>query len=320
MYKAILIDMFNLCYKHAPSGSRHIDVANSVVDYINNEVKPRLEDDGSVYLLFDPLPKSDLGMSKNFKYSTTRQNILKSYKKNRESNPTVLAAARLLRKYYTYRGDRLKVCISNEFEADDFVEGIIENNPDGRIAMITTDSDWARYISDRVEMINGGFDKPYTKEEYYIQYGMYPTVLSVTLRKSIFGDKSDGVEPVLTKKNNIFVDTTNVITTLIGKVSEENISFEDFEERLRKINHMTLFNTKERSSLDEIFFILMSTDECWGSFNDNLRVIKCRCKNVAKYTFTHPANKGFNDLMETTLGRVKPEDKNHKFSFAQIKI
>ena len=104
MYKAILIDMFNLGYRLHKKNTDYKLTANAVINFINDEVDPRVEATGSIYLLFDPLPKSDLGMSKNFKYPPTRQQISSGYKSHREKNPVVYDAMNTLRKYYTYKG------------------------------------------------------------------------------------------------------------------------------------------------------------------------------------------------------------------------
>ena len=40
-------------------------------------------------------------------------------------------------------------------------------------------------------MINRGFDDPYTKDEYTKEFGIVPTIATVTLKKAIYGDKSD---------------------------------------------------------------------------------------------------------------------------------
>ena len=162
LFDAIFIDVFNLAYRKS-SSDNYKKITNDFIDFINKEAKSHLDGDGTIYLLFDPLPKSDLGLSKSFRYSPRlRNSIVSSYKKNRFANPHVGEAVKLLKKYYTFRGDKIKICISDDLEADDFVEQLLIKEP-GHIALVTTDTDWARYISDRTVMINKGFDKPYKK-------------------------------------------------------------------------------------------------------------------------------------------------------------
>ena len=74
-YKTFIIDMFNLAYKKKSKIADPKQTANNVINFIEDEVKQRLEPNGKVYLTFDPLPKSDLGMEKNFKYGPERQKI-----------------------------------------------------------------------------------------------------------------------------------------------------------------------------------------------------------------------------------------------------
>lgn len=317
-YKTFIIDTFNLTYKLKGKIFSPIDIANNVINYINDEIKPRLEPDGNIYLTFDPLPKSDLGMEKNFKYPTTRQQIKSEYKSNRAHDPNVLSALKLLRKYYTYRGSNIKICISNEFEADDYVEGIVEKENDGMMALITTDYDWARYISDRCHMINKGFSEPFTKEAFYQEKGYIPTVTAITLDKAIFGDVSDNIPPILTKKNKIYTDPKEFIKALIKQISLDNVPFQELEDEIQSPLEKRILAQSKKSNIQEIIAIIIASDTAWELFVDNVRVIKSRCKDVGKHTFTHKENEGYNKLMESTLGRVGVEKK--KFSFGNMKI
>lgn len=299
MYKAVFIDMFNLAYRENTQLLTYVDNANAVINFINNEVIPRLESDGTIYLLFDSLPKSDLGISKNFKYSPDRTQILASYKRNRSQNPVVYKALLLLRKYYIYRGDKIKICISNSFEADDYVEDLLRVESKGNIALVTNDSDWSRYIDDRVSMINTNFSNPYTKEEYFAKYGMAPTVASITLRKAIFGDGTDGVPCIFPKKSKINKD---IIMSYIGQIAKSGESFEDVEKEISTATYRDYIG--KTTPVYEILAILNTDDTILEALINNLRVVKCRCKDALKYTYSKPVNEGYNKLMETTLGRI----------------
>ena len=89
VYDSILLDVFNLTYRKGNSRQNAtqdnpIKIAEQVISYIESDIKGHLKSGGNLYFLFDPLPeilKSDMGMSKNFKYSiTTSLGTLNSFK------------------------------------------------------------------------------------------------------------------------------------------------------------------------------------------------------------------------------------------------
>ena len=308
--------MFNLAYKKKGKVSNPKVIANNVIDFINEEVKQRLDKGGKIYLTFDPLPKSDLGMEKNFKYNPDRKEIKRDYKSNRVHDETVLAALRLLRKYYTYRGSDLITVISNYLEADDYVEDLVELESEGMIALISTDMDWSRYICDRVHMINDSFDTPFTKEMFFNERGYFPTITAITLEKAIFGDKSDGIEPILTKKNKVYKDSTDFIKALIKEISKTNLSIKDVENVINDSKAVELLGKTEKSHIEDIVSIISISDDALNAFKENIRVIKSRCDDIKKHIHVHSINESYNTLMESTLGRNK--NPNKKFHFGNI--
>lgn len=308
--------MFNLAYKKKGKVSNPKVIANNVIDFINEEVKQRLDNGGKIYLTFDPLPKSDLGMEKNFKYNPDRKEIKRDYKSNRVHDETVLAALRLLRKYYTYRGADLITVISDYLEADDYVEDLVELESEGMIALISTDMDWSRYICDRVHMINDSFDTPFTKEMFFNEHGYFPTITAITLEKAIFGDKSDGIEPILTKKNKVYKDSTDFIKALIKEISKTNLSIKDVENVINDSKAVELLGKTEKSHIEDIVSIISISDDALNAFKENIRVIKSRCDDIKKHIKVHSINESYNTLMESTLGRNK--NPNKKFHFGNI--
>lgn len=312
-YKTFIIDMFNLAYKKKAKVSDPKQTANNVIDFINNEVIQRLEPNGTIYLAFDPLPKSDLGMEKNFKYNPERRSIKKDYKSNRVHDESVITALKLLRKYYTYKGENIKIVISDFLEADDYVEGIVELEKDGMIALLSTDMDWARYIDNRVQMINNGFDIPFTKEMFFNEKGYLPTITSITLDKAIFGDKSDCIEPILTKKNKIYKDSTAFIKALIKEISKSDVTLKDVENVINESKAVNLIGKVEKSHIEDIISIISVSNDAMEAFKENIRIIKCRCDNVSKYIRCKPINNSYNTLMETTLGRASSSKQKFKF-------
>lgn len=317
--------MFNLGYRLYKKNTDHILTANNVINFIKDEVDSRVEMGGSLYLLFDPVPKSDFGMSKNFKYHPTRQQINPTYKSHRAQNPVVYDAMKLLRKYYTYRGARYKICICNSLEADDYVEGLLKIEDEGKIALVTTDSDWSRYISDRVCMINKGFDDPYTKEKYYLEHKINPTIAVITLKKALYGDRTDEVPSVassINKKINFYTDIDTVINAMLLEISKENTPLSDIERQFSNMSFIGLIEKQNRSNLEELAYTLMAADNdsgyninTWSQFLTNIRIIKCRCPDVKKHIFWKEPNPSYNTLMETTLGRIKRTNQSSKVVF-----
>lgn len=331
-YKAILVDMFNLTYRKLKKSASYISTSNDVISYIDTELKPRLDKNGVLYLIFDPIPKSDLGISKNFKYQPVRQTINSDYKANRSYNQNVMDAVKMLKKYYTYRGEQIKICISSYFEADDYVEEILKLEPTGKVLLITNDGDWARYINDRVVMINKDFDNPYTKESYFAEYGTIPTIATVTLRKAIYGDKSDNIRGIkLNRKINFYTDLQAIISSNLIKISKENMSISDIENIFRNMSFASLISKKDKNCFENLAYTLMAVDNnnlmsssnsgelsCWDTFLNNIRLIKSRCPNVKEFLFWHPENSSYNKLMDVTLGKINV-NKNHKFKFGNIR-
>lgn len=329
-YKAILVDMFNLAYRKYKKQISFTMLANTVVKYIDTELKPRLETDGTLYLLFDPIPKSDLGLSKNFNYHPFRQGISSDYKANRQYNQEVFESVKLLKKYYTYQGDKIKIGIAPHLEADDFVEGIIEKESTGKIMLVSNDGDWARYISDRVVMINKSIDKPYTKEEYFKENGMIPSIVNITLKKALFGDRADNIHGVtLDKKINYYTDLKDTIDSVLLEISKDDKTLEEVEQIFKNVKYHELIKNKDKNPYEELAHALMATDNtyigtnnytnCWETFLMNIRLIKSRGKDIYKYIFSKPVNEKFNKLMDVTIGKIKKVSSNHKFNFGNVK-
>lgn len=329
-YKAILVDVFNMAYRQYQKTATYLNVTKKCIDIMDNEIIPRLESDGVLYLLFDPLPKSDLGESKIFKYQTTRQQICRSYKSNRVYNSTVLESIRLLKKYYTYKGEKIKIVISKELEADDFVEKIIEKESKGKILLITNDSDWSRYIDERVTMINKGFDKPYTQEEYIKENGIKPTIGVITLKKAIYGDRADNIHGIVfTKRANYCTDIDVTVKMCLLQISKENLTLNEIENSLNKMNFMDIMKKEKKTGLEELAYVIMAADSnatvsvkthhlpsCWQSLLDNIRVIKSRCDDINKYIYWKPENEKYNKLMDITVGKTINKS---KFTFGAKK-
>ena len=310
-----------------PQNATPIDIANHMINFIESDVKNHLATNGNIYLLYDPLPEfyqSDLKVSKNFRFTTERQDIVPTYKSTRIGKPEVVEAVKLLKKYYTFRGEHIKTCISKFLEADDFVEGIVAKET-GNIALITNDSDWARYISDRVQMINKDFNHPYSVSEYFKEYNMFPTIASVTLRKAIKGDASDEVRPIESiKKIKFYCDFDLAVHNFLIDISANKTPLEDIKKSIRDIRHNELVTKKDRNRTEEFLYTLYTADlpihyevTPVELLSSNIRVIESRCKDVDKYISCKKEDPKVNKLLDTTLGRIGTKK---KVSFGNIKI
>ena len=190
---------------------------------------------------------------------------------------------------------------------------------------MTTDSDWSRYISDRVEMINKGFNNPYTKEDYYKEFKMNPTITVITLKKALYGDESDEIKSVVSslgKKLNFYTDVDTVINAMLTEISRDNTPLDEVIDKFRKMIFINLIQNHDRNNFEELAYTLMSADNdngyslgIWETFLNNIRIIKCRCLDVTKYIHWKNEDKGYNTLMDTNLGRIKRTNKSHKVVF-----
>lgn len=322
-YDVILIDMFNLFYRRKNSSIEKdpIAVARNIISFINDDVKKHLIKNGNLFLLYDPIPKSDLGYSKTFKY-TFRQSIVHSYKSNRKHDRDALTVIDLVRKYYLHRGPNIITVIDNLLEADDYAESIIEENKDKKILIISTDEDWCRYLSSNVEMMNWDWSKMLTLDGFYKKYKFYPSITGVCVWKACFGDGSDNLTGALQLKglkrsNDIKLSAFEFIKYL-GLHKE--ITVEDVE-NYKKASFMNLFKKENKTVEEEFFCKLLSFDpkyEVSSTFFSNLTVIKSRCDSYKKYASAKDVDDSFNSLIENALN-FSNNKSTKKFRFGKIK-
>lgn len=333
-YDLILIDMFNLYYRRKSSALEKdpISMARNIISFIENDVEQHLVENGNLYLLYDPIPKTDLGYSKIFKY-TERQNIVRSYKNNRTHDRNVLTVVDFVRKYFLHRGQHIITVISNSFEADDYVESILKENIGKKALMITNDEDWCKFLSDDVEMMNWDWDKMMTFESFNKKYNFYPSIAGVCVWKACFGDGADtsdnkikmsaGSDNItgalqvkgLKKANDIKLSAFEYIKWL----GTHTTSVEDVE-KYKVASYIELLKKENKDPQDEFFCKINSLDpkyEIQSTFFSNLSVIKTRCKSYKKYATAKDIDDKFNSLIENVLGIGQTENK--KFRFGNIK-
>lgn len=325
-YDVILLDVFNLYYRN--KGDKNIvlqpwEQAANCVRFINDQVKSYLNEDGYLYLLYDPIIKSDLGLSKKFSYTTYRQAIDPGYKANRHHSADVQESVRLIYNYFNYRGDHILNVIDNGLEADDYVAQIVEKYPEKNIALYTTDMDWARYLGKTVNMIDTHFDKPFTDIDFQEKYGYYPVESAIVVHKALFGDESDNITGALKLKKTKFVSLEppeDIGKTVVDKLSEEKIPLKEFINQMKHFSVAEVIKKPVKTPEETLWMLLDSAQSKFNplsQFYDNVRLIKSRCKNVDEHITWHKVNDTANKLIEVTLGMTKEEP---KLVFGNIKI
>jgi Rad3-related DNA helicase len=308
LYNCIIIDIFPLIHRKKGKLTVPSKISTRIVDYVDDEIKPHLHKDGCFYFIFDPIIPSDLSINKYFSYhATSRQEISDTYKSGRTKEPVIQKVAEFLYKFYSHRGDSIKVVTSNFLEADDFIEGIIAKHSDENIAIVTNDLDAARFLGKNVFIINKTFDIPITVDSFKKKNGYIPTIASVTLTKAIYGDKSDNIQGVLANKKAIFENShKKVIDDFIKEIIQENLNLDEVERHLRQGGYSQLVSKKDKSKLEEFKFLLETIPQKENLMQlllNNIRLIKTRCKNVDKYIKSGKNDPIVNLALDNVVGR-----------------
>ena len=325
-YDVILLDVFNLYYRN--KGDKNLvlepwEQAANCVRFINDQVKSYLKKDGYLYLLYDPIIKSDLGLSKKFSYTTYRQSIDPGYKANRHHAADTQEVVRLIYTYFNYRGDHILSVIDNGLEADDYVGHIIEKYPDKNIALYTTDMDWARYLSKKVCIIDSSFEDPFSDTDFKKKYGYYPVESAIIVQKALFGDTSDNITGALKLKKTKFISldpVDKIGQAFVDQLAKDRTPINEVIAEMKHCSVIRIIDKIERTPLEEVWLLLESAQSKFNplsQFFDNVRLIKSRCKNVDDYITWHNPNEQINKIIETTLGMAKEQP---KLKFGGIKI
>lgn len=336
VYSKILADVANIFYRlqnSSQNGSKtSLQIVKKMINFIEQEIKPHLAKDGSLYLLFDPLSYSDLGESKNFSVPlNNRKKILADYKEGRTYSPLYLESIELFRKYYIYRGKTIKLVYSNEHEADDFVEPLLalfekewkDSNSAHNIALITTDYDWAKYILNtklrKVHLINTSFDKPMAVDQFESLFQFKPTIAANTVYKALFGDKSDHITGALfIKKAKFNINIKIVARDYIQFISNNNYSLDEVIKQFKTANFMQINKVENKTAFDMLFLAMSIVDlkiPVLEKFYMNLKVIRSALadRNIEPFIHCNPEQQKTNEILHqsifgarfsTTFGKV----------------
>ena len=235
--KYLLIDCNNLFYRNYAIQEKQITTNNLTRLYNNtiihtlisiNKIERDLKCEGGIlYFLFDN-PKSKINL---------RSEISAEYKANRKKMPDdYYKALDVLAIILQYRNNDYKIARCPNLEADDLTKPIIENirlyDRQSNIFVCSNDFDYARNITKNIYWYN--FIELITYESFNAKEGYYPTNSSITLYKTLKGDKSDGIANII---HNIpkeillkLITKYDTIYSLIG-----NIEFEDIPDKWKKM-------------------------------------------------------------------------------------
>lgn len=308
LYDYIIIDSANLFYRCLGKNETSEQVVRKMISF-TEDLRQSLND--TLYIIFDPISEYDLGESKSFKFpSSERKKIDENYKANRQYSSLYYQSIVLYKKYYTYRGEKVKTIYSQEYEADDFVEPLLAMiGPNKKVALVTTDYDWSRYISEDVHMINKGLDKPYSVKEFEEKFLFKPTKASITLYKALYGDESDNI------KGSIYLDKTKLVNNIkelcynyIKEVGETGKTLADVETDLKKGQHFDVGHMGE-TPLEQLLFAFAMNSKQVNIIDKtmlNMSVVRSLLegKDISKYIHFNPEKPEYNSVIRQSIFKV----------------
>jgi hypothetical protein len=287
VYDAIIVDTHNLFYRKQKKNFNSNEVCKLMINYIENEVLPSLIENGKLYLLFDQFTKSDMGMSKAFAIGprNIRRELMPSYKSDRKFSPIFTATINSFIKYYTYRNENILLVYGDAYEADDFVEPLIElikKTNSHNIALVTTDHDWTRYIESaehKVYMINSSFDKPFTVNEFEEIYKFKPTPATVTIYKAFFGDSSDNITgAIFEKKARFNVPIKEWIRDYLKEIGETGSDIVTETNRFKNTTFTEIIKKENKTVFEKILLAMFNAEvrcsDLFSRFYTNIKVIQ----------------------------------------------
>ena len=308
LYDYIVIDSANLFYRCLGKNEAAEQVVRKMISF-TEDLRQSLND--TLYIIFDPISEYDLGESKSFKFpSSERKKIDENYNANRQYSSLYYQSIILYKKFYTYRGDKVKTIYSQEYEADDFVEPLLEMiGPNKKVALISTDYDWSRYISDDVHMINKGLDKPYSIKDFEEKFLFKPTKASITLYKALYGDESDNI------KGSIYLDKTKLVNNIkelcynyIKEVADMNKSLEDVEKDLKQGYKFDAAHIGE-TPLEQLLFAFHMNSKQVNIIDKtilNMSIVRSLLegKDISKYIHSNPEKPEYNSIIRQSIFKV----------------
>lgn len=335
-YDIIAIDVFNFFYRKKRTSLEKdpLNVARAVVSEIKDNIEQHLSSDGKMFLLYDPIPKSDMGTDKVFKY-TERQKIVTSYKRNRTHDTKTLMTVHYVYKYFLHKGEKYVSVISSKYEADDYMESIVADYPEKKVLMVTTDNDWCRYLSSNVDMMNSSWENILTAEAFEKKYNFIPSITGICVWKACFGDGA-GIDKDKNVKASAGSDNIKGALTIKNLKSANDVKLAAFKyvkwlgTHHRNINDvknveqniMKLIRNDNRNPEEEFFFQIESLNKKFdvpSIFFQNLSVIQSRCDDYKLYASSKDIDDKYNKVIDKVLGFNSTSGANRQFKFGKIK-
>ena len=311
VYSRILVDSANLFYRKKKDKMSSTDICREMIKFIDNECKSHIMPDGIIYILMDPISKSM--EDKVFAYGPNkRKEIDPKYKAGREKAKEYYGTISLFKKYYTYRGDSIKLVYSQSYEADDFVEPLLNSFDEKEtVALYTTDLDFARYISKNVHLINKDFEKPYTKEDFIEIFKFTPTIASVTFYKALFGDTSDNIIGAINLKRAKFMSNIKMLCyECVKYIADNNFTIDEVINLYNNFEIEDLKKKEKRTPLENLFIefrIASLKEEVNFKLFSNVKIIRSQLenKNIDKYIHCSPINEKYNEIVKQSIFGIK---------------
>lgn len=251
-YDALVIDSVNFAYRTFKIESEtpvriskktiYKDSICNFIDKVEDLKGKYLKSDGQVYLLFDNyFSKADLRSMYMF---ANRKELVESYKANRKKeSKEFYNSLNFLRYFYLIGPEQYHTIRIDNLEADDLVKPLFEKigviGGDTSALMVTTDLDWARYLSESVDWLPRFNETPEDVRMLSDKLGFKVTEKSIIAYKALFGDPSDNIK---------------------GIVTHNSKNLEEFKELMEKCNTAdellflarATFNTEEKSILGTV--------------------------------------------------------------------
>ena len=238
----------------------------SFIDTIDFLEKKFLTPEGEVIFLFDNYASREelKAMLKPLPHTSNRKNAFPTYKASRKSaRLEFYNSLDLLRFYYLRKESKYHTVRIPKLEADDLVKPCLEKIGDKRVLLVTNDSDWTKYLSDKVSYLPEWREEPLGPEDFNQRYGFYPTEDLVTLYKILYGDDADNINsvfPEFEKDLKQYILTTYKSTSdfMFGSISDERLSpfssmIKDREKEIRIAYQMISSIPVGRIHLERVF-------------------------------------------------------------------
>lgn len=168
---------------------------------LENLKKKYLHSDGTIFLLFDNyFSRADFQTTFNY---ADRKKIDEAYKATRKKeNKQFYNTLNFLRYFYMIGSDNVYTVRIDNLEADDLVKPTLDAfvGKGKKTLLITTDLDWCRYIGDGVDWLPSFKNPPEDYSEVSEKLGFKINAVNIIAYKSIFGDPSDNIKSLVSKK------------------------------------------------------------------------------------------------------------------------